>query len=116
MKQFTHTLQLKTFQYFNVMFPKISDTNIKDGMLEQFQVRQLLDNEDFEATIDELELLICIQRCMQRLSGKTIKTQRECTVENLNKYYHNMFLKVHFLPFYLFFFPENVGEESDEHG
>ena len=43
------------FQFFKVTFPKISDAKIKEAIFVGSQIRQLLDNENFEATMDELE-------------------------------------------------------------
>ena len=43
------------FQYFKVIFPKISDAKFKEGIFIGSHIRQLLDNEDFETTMDELE-------------------------------------------------------------
>ena len=43
MKQFTNALQqnMQCFQYLKVIFPKISDAKIKEGIFVGFQIRDL---------------------------------------------------------------------------
>ena len=45
--------------HLKVIFPKISDAKIKETIFGSSQIRQLLDNENLDATIEELELAAC---------------------------------------------------------
>ena len=58
MKQFIKVLKQnkQCFLYLKVIFPKTSDAKIEEGMFVGSKIRKFLDNKDFEATIDELEL------------------------------------------------------------
>ncbi|XP_076037944.1 uncharacterized protein LOC143030832 [Oratosquilla oratoria] len=124
MKQFTKALQHNKpcFQYLKGIFPKISDAKIKEGIFVGPQIRKLINDEDFEATMDEPELAAwhAIKGVCKGLLGKHQESQRERKVERLIKCYQdlgcNMSLKIHFLHSHLSFFPENAADVSDEHG
>ena len=58
MKTFIKTLQQNKpcFQFLKEIFPKISNAKVKKGIFVGLQIYQILDNEDFKETVDELEL------------------------------------------------------------
>lgn len=60
MKQFAKALPPNKLclQYLKAtIFPKLSDAKIKDDIFLRPQISQLIDDEDFEATMNELELV-----------------------------------------------------------
>ena len=112
MKQFTKILQQNKlcFQY----------VKIKKSIFVGLQICHFLDNEDFEVTIDELELAWhAFKYVFKGFLEKHQEAQRDCILENIIKYYQNlgcnMSLKIHFLHSHLPFFPEDAGDISDEH-
>ena len=56
MKQFTKAVkQIKScFQYLKAIFHKKSDASINEDIFVSPQIRQLLDNKNFEATMSEI--------------------------------------------------------------
>ena len=56
-RQFNKALQQNKlcFQYLKVIFFKISDAKDKEGIFVGPQICQLLDNEDFQITMNEFE-------------------------------------------------------------
>ena len=58
MKQYTKALnQTKSyFQYLKVIFHKISDAKIKEGLFVGPHICRLSDNKDFNATMKEFKL------------------------------------------------------------
>ena len=46
------------FQYRKAIFNKISDAKIKEGIFVGPQIRNFLDNKDFEVTMNELEIAV----------------------------------------------------------
>ena len=124
MKQFTKALQQNNpcFQYQKAIFPKISTAKIKEGIFVGPQIRQLIEDSAFEETMNEIELAAwqAFKVVCTGLLGNHQNPQREKIVRNLVKCYQelgcNMSLKVHFLHSHLSFFPENLGDVSDEHG
>eukprot|EP00106_Octopus_bimaculoides_P023354 XP_014790796.1 PREDICTED: probable serine/threonine-protein kinase DDB_G0267686 [Octopus bimaculoides] len=124
MKQFTKALQHSKpcFQYLRVMFPKISDSNIKEGIFVGPYIRQLIADESFEATLNESELGTWYEfkDVCKRLLGKHEVTQPEIIVGGLIKCYQNlgsnMSLKIQFFSFSSNFFLQNIGGRSCNEG
>lgn len=58
MKQFVKALQHQklAFQYLKNKFPKISDAKIKEGLFVGPQIRELMQDPDFDATMDDHEI------------------------------------------------------------
>lgn len=124
MKQFVKALQHEkpAFQYLKKKFPKISDAKIKEGIFVGPQIRQLMLDLDFDATMDDLEIAAwnAFKGVCHGLLGKHKEDNYAALVDDLIKTYHqlgcHMSLKLHFLHSHLSFFPENCGDVSDEHG
>ncbi|GBO45987.1 hypothetical protein AVEN_246440-1 [Araneus ventricosus] len=77
------------FKYLNEKFPRLSVAKIKEGVFVVPRIKQLFRDPKFE----------------KRLRSK----------ENQD-FGCNMSLKIHFLDSHLYFFPDNCGQVSDEHG
>lgn len=124
MKQFVKALQKDkpAFQYLKTKFPKISDAKIKEGIFVGPQIRELIFDANFDATMDDRELAAwnAFKKICSGLLGKHKAENYTALVDDLIKSYHhlgcNMSLKLHFLHSHLSFFPENAGDVSDEHG
>lgn len=124
MKQFVKALQQDkpAFEYLKKKFPKISDAKIKEGIFVGPQIRKLITDANFDATMDDRELAAwnAFKKVCSGLLGKHKAENYIALVDGLIKSYHhlgcNMSLKLHFLHSHLQFFPENAGDVSDEHG
>ena len=124
MKQLIKALKQtkQSFQYLKEIFYKICDVKIKEGNFVGPQIHHLLDNEDFQVTINELQ--IAVRHAFKDVCKGFLKKhqggQRECIVENLIKCYQNlgckMSLKAHFLHSHPSFFPQNAGNVSNQRG
>lgn len=122
-KQFVKALDHNkpAFQYLKNKFPKISDAKIKEGIFVGPQIRELMLDEKFAATMDNHELTAwgAFKQVCQGFLGKYKAANYAASVDGLIESYQqlgcNMSLKLHFLHSHLSFFPEN-GDVSDEHG
>ena len=123
-KQFVKALDQDRpcFQFLKTKFPKLSDAKIKEGVFVGPQIRELMLDDEFENTMNSLELDAwnSFKGVCTGLLGKHKAPNYEALVESLvqsfKKLKCNMSLKVHFLHSHLSFFPENAAEVSDEHG
>lgn len=123
-KQFVKAMDhsLPAFNYITQKFPKLSTNKIKEGIFVGPQIRQLLLSDDFEATMNEVELAAwnsfkCL--CSGFLGGTKAANYSELVdqlVQSYNMMGCNMSLKLHFLHSHLSFFHDNLGDVSDEHG
>lgn len=122
-KQFVKALDhnKSAFQYLKNKFPKISDAKIKEGIFVGPQIRELMLDEKFAATMDNHELTAwgAFKQVCQGFLGKYKAANYAASVDELIESYQqlgcNMSLKLHFLHSHLSFFPENE-DVSDEHG
>jgi hypothetical protein len=100
----------------------LSEAKIKEGIFVGPQIRQLLNDKQFEATMNELQLEAwkAFRALCEGFLGNHRSPNYMVLVESLLHSYKrlecNMSLKVHFLMSHLDFFPENMGRVSDEHG
>ena len=110
------------FQYIKSKFPQISDAKIKEGVFIGPQIRELIKDPFFEETLNTLEKAAwnAFKSVTQNFLGNHRSPDYEETIETLLYTYNamgcNMSLKLHFLHSHLYFFPENLGDVSDEHG
>jgi hypothetical protein len=110
------------FQYLGTKFPSLSEAKIKEGVFVGPQIRELLFDEQFQNIMDELQLAAwqAFRALCEGFLGNHRSPNYRALVQHLLQSYRalgcNMSLKLHFLMSHLDFFPENMGDVSDEHG
>jgi len=110
------------YEYVRNKFPNVSDIKIKDGIFIGPQIRELIQDKQFNEDLNESERnawLIFKRICKDFLGNHKAANYQDVVQDLLISYKAmgcNMILKIHFLESYLDFFPENLGEVSDEHG
>ncbi len=110
------------FRYLIQIFPKLSDAKIKEGIFVGPQIRQLLKDNQFEQTMDDLQLTAW--KAFRAICNEFLGNYRSPNYMNLvQQLLHSyealgckMSLKLHFLMSHIDFSPDNMGSVSDEHG
>ena len=103
-------------------FPNWSDTKIKEGIIIGPQIRELMQDKQFDEDLDETErnAWLSFKGIYKDFLGNHKPANYQDVVQNLLNTYKamacNMSLKIHFLESHLDFPPENFGKVSDEHG
>jgi hypothetical protein len=112
----------KGFQHLVSKFPKISSAKLKEGIFVGPQIRQIMQDEEFEKSLDVLELDAwnAFKWICENFLGNHKSPAYADGVQRLLDTYHKlgcrMSLKIHFLHSHLDFFPPNLGAVSDEQG
>ena len=110
------------FKYLQLKFPGLSEAKIKEGIFIGPQIRALMDDAQFNRMMSTKEKKVWTEfrnTCTNFLGNyrarnyKSIVNRLIKACETLGC---NMSLKMHFLHSHLDFFPENLGDVSDEHG
>jgi len=110
------------FQYVRNKYPNVSDTKIKEGIFIGPQMRELMQDKQFDEDLNETErnAWLSFKRICKDFLGNHKAANYQDVVQDLLTSYKamgcNMSLKIHFLESHLDFFPENLGKVSDEHG
>ena len=102
----------------------MSDAKIKEGIFIGLQIRELMQGKQFDEDLVETErnAWLSFKRICKDFLGDHKAANYQDVVQDLltSTWYKsmgcNMSLKIHFLESHLDFFPENLGEVSDEHG
>jgi hypothetical protein len=124
MKQLVKALNKDSpaFKYLENKFLTLSKAKIKEGIFVGPQIRNLLNDEQFEQSMDDLQLTAWRAFkgiCRGFLGNHRASNYTDLVHQLLHSYKAlgcNMSLKLHFLMSHLDFFPENMGSVSDEHG
>ncbi|UYV73797.1 hypothetical protein LAZ67_11000938 [Cordylochernes scorpioides] len=124
MKNFVKAIDLNTsgFAYLKQKCSSISDTKIKVGIFIGPQIRELLQDRNFQNSFNEVEAAAWNSFrnvCKNFLGSVKVENYRDIVNDLLLSYKAlgcNMSLKIHFLHSHLDFFPENLGAVSDEPG
>ncbi|XP_022900735.2 uncharacterized protein [Onthophagus taurus] len=119
-KNFVKALDIEgqAFAYLRTLFENLSFAKIKEGP----QIKKLLKDDKFQTYLSSVEAAAwnSFQLIVSDFLGNNKSPNYETIVENLLQNYAkmgvNMSLKIHFLHSHLNFFPENLGDVSDEHG
>jgi len=112
---------LNGFEYVRNKFPNVSDTKIKEGIFIGPQIRELMQDNQFDEDLNESErnAWLSFKRiCKNFLGNHNAAKYQDIVQVPLTSYKAmgcNMCLKIHFLESHLDFFPENLGKSSDEH-
>ncbi|UYV68164.1 CLPB [Cordylochernes scorpioides] len=92
------------FAYLKQKFSSISEAKIKEGIFVGPQIRELQQDGNFQNSLNEVEA--AAWNSFRNVCKNFFGSALGC----------NMSLKIHFLHSHLDFFPDNLGEVSDEHG
>ena len=106
------------FEYLRNTFPNVGDAKIKKGIFIGSQIRELMQDKQFDEDLKETERIAWLS--FKRICKDFLGNHYQDVVQDLLTSYKamgcNMSLKIHFLESHLDFFPENLGKVSDEHG
>jgi hypothetical protein len=124
MKQFVRTLDEESscFKYLKSVFPKISHDKLKAGIFIGPQIRHLFQDTTFDECMaaDILEAWLAFKSVVANFLGNHKDKNYKYIVENMIKKCQcigvKMSVKLHFLHSHIDYFPENLGDFSEEHG
>jgi len=109
----------RVFEYVRNKFPNVSDDKIKEGIFIEPHFRELMQDKQFDEDLNETERNAFKRICKDFLGNHKAANYQDVVQDLLTSYKAmgcNMSPKIHFLESHLDFFPENLGEVSDEHG
>ncbi|UYV63053.1 hypothetical protein LAZ67_2002987 [Cordylochernes scorpioides] len=110
------------FAYPKQKCSSISDAKIKEGIFVGPQIRELLQDGNFQNSLNEVEAAAWNSFrnvCKNFLGSVKVENYRDIVDDLLLSYKAlgcNMSLKIHFLHSHLDFFPDNLGAVNGEHG
>ena len=124
MKQFIKALDKngKCFAYLVKKFPALSGAKLKKGIFDGPQIRKMLRDESFIATMNEKERAawLSFKNVFENFLGNHKSENCRKLVSDMPKNYKrlscSMSYKEHFLHSHPDFFPENLGDYSEEQG
>ena len=112
----------KAHQHLSSCFPQLSQAKLNEGILTGPQIKKLVKDSTFKEVLNdnEKQAWSSFIKLTENFLGNNKAPTYVGDVKNLIKSYQkmgcNMSLKIHYLHSHLEFFPENLGDESDEHG
>ena len=101
------------FEHVRNMFPNVSDAKIKEGIFIGPQMRELMQDKQFDEDLNETErnAWLSFKRICKDFLGNHKAANYQDVVQDLLTSYKamgcNMTLKIHFLESHLDFFPRN---------
>ncbi|XP_031630890.1 uncharacterized protein LOC116345586 [Contarinia nasturtii] len=104
------------------MFPRLSTSKIHQGIFVGPQIRKVLHSAEFEETLTlvQLRAWMSFERVVDGFLGNYRDPNYETLIAEMLRNYGDigahLSLKMHFLKSHLNFFPDNLGDFSDEHG
>ena len=110
------------FQYICKAFPGLSMEKLKAGIVDGPQIRQLIKDENFQYSMNEVESAAWsafVEVVKGFLGNHKVENYKEIVSNMLERFRTlgiNMSIKVHFLHSHLDRFPENLGDVSGEQG
>lgn len=124
MKQFVKALDKNgdCFKYIAQKMPKLSDAKLEAGVFDGPQIRTLINDVNFTAQMrnTEKDAWISFKNVCQNFLGNHKSQDYEKLVSDMIKNYQtlgcNMSIKLHFLDSHLNFFPDKLGDFSEEQG
>ena len=124
MKQFVKALDKEQdcFRYLQEKFPTIGDAKLKEGIFDGPQIPRLFEDDRFITTMDEN--VKAAWQSFKNVSQNFLENTKSEDYENIvNEFLENyknigcsMSLKLRFPHFYLDYFPQNLGDYSNEQG
>lgn len=112
----------EAIDFLDGLFPKLSRFKIDQGIFVGPQIRKALHSEDFRNLLlpDQKRAWKSFEDVIDGFLGNHKSSNYKELVEKMLKNYAkigaNLSLKMHFLKSHLDFFPDNLGDFSDEHG
>jgi hypothetical protein len=112
----------QAFAYLSNKFPKLNKARMKDRTFIGPQIREIMLDLDFPSTLSDIEKAAwntLKSVCTKFLGSHKAENYRAIVSEMLKCFQVmkcNMSLKLHCLDSHLDFFPQNLGEVSNEHG
>lgn len=124
MKQFVKALPKDgpCFKYLCQKFPHLSEAKLKEGIFNGPDIRKMMFDMNFASTmtLNEKEAWVSFKEVVTKFLGNKKDPEYVSIVANmLNKFKYLgclMSLKVHFLNSHLDYFPDNLGDVSEEQG
>lgn len=115
MKQFVKALDKtgKCFEYLQMIFPRVSDVKMKEGVFDGPQIRKMFRDNVFISKMNDQEKAAGFLGNRKSSHYKEIVAKMIKDYENLGCL---MNLKLHFLHSHLDEFPDNLGHFSEEQG
>ncbi|KYN14472.1 hypothetical protein ALC57_13323 [Trachymyrmex cornetzi] len=110
------------FLYLKKKFPSLSEAKIKEGVFIGPQIRTLMKDDNFEKTmnIKEKNGWQSFKKVVKGFLGNNKEENYENLIrimlQDFKELGCNMSLKLHFLNSHLSFFPQNLGDVSEEQG
>ncbi|XP_043287550.1 uncharacterized protein [Venturia canescens] len=110
------------FQYMGEKLPAMSNAKLKEGIFDGPQIRSLFGDENFIKKMNDTEKAAwqIFKKVSQNFLGNEKIDNYQDLVEELLENFRNlgclMNLKLHFLHSHLDYFPENLGDLSEEQG
>ena len=106
------------FQYVRNKFPNVSDAKIKEGIFIGPQIRELVQDKQFDKDLNETErnAWLSFKRICKDFLGNHKAANYQDVVQDLLTSYKamgcNMSLKIHFLESHLDFFSQKISAKS----
>lgn len=124
MKQFVKALPKDgpCFKYLCKKFPHISEAKLKEGIFVGPDIRKMMFDINFESTMtfNEKEAWVSFKQVVTKFLGNKKDPGYVSIVANMLKKFQYlgclMSLKIHFLDSHLDYFPDNLGDVSEEQG
>lgn len=124
MKQYVKALDKEgnAFKYIQQKFPKKSNDKLKEGVFDGPEIRKLLRDEAFGKTmnIKENNAWKSFKSVVEHFLGNSRSPNYKTEIKKLLINYHDlgclMNLKLHFLESHVDYFPDNLGDFSEEQG
>jgi len=110
------------FQYVWSKFPNVSDTKIEEVIFIGPQIRELMQDKQFDEDLNETErnAWLSFKRICKDIVVNHKAASYQVILQDLLTSFKamgcNMSLKIHFLESHLDILPENHGKVSEEHG
>ena len=110
------------FKYLSEKFPEISDAKLKEGIFIGPQIRKLLEDNEFSSRLASVELQAwnSFKDIVHQFLGNYKSDDYENIVKSLISNFQalgcRMSIKLHFLDSHINYFPENLGDYSEEQG
>jgi len=105
------------FEYLRNKFSNVSDAKIEEGIFIGPQIRELMQDKQYDKDLNETERNVWLS--FKRICKDFLGNHKAANYQDLLTSYKAMGCNVSLNPLFgvpLGFFPENLGEVSDEHG
>lgn len=115
-------LSTNAFRYLFKKFPKLSEAKINEGVFDGPQIRALFEDQEFEHLMIKKEKVAWLnfKEVCTKFLGNTKDPDYKNIVKKMVTSFKNMGclmnLKLHFLHSHIDYFPENLGDVSEEQG